>query len=545
MIALKRRYIISTSVAVVLLAAASWILSKAYASLHADLLPMLGLTLVGMLLMGAMWFLFAVARRQRAESEALHRAMLEATPDLMFRLSETGEYLDFHATDAARSRLASGTRVGATVKDALPPAVAEQWLDAIQGALRSGSAQSLEYDLPLLQGVRYFEARVVPFGFNQVVSIVRDISERIQAEEALRESERKFRAIFDQAVELIGATAPDGTILEVNRAVLDLFGVEQSDLFGKTMWDIPWMPHSPERQEKLQEQFREAITRAAAGELVHQVHYLDDREGETHVFDFAAGPVRDDEGNIDFLVARSHDITERVRAAAELRQSRQQLRTLSRRLIEVQEKERSHMARELHDHVGQALTAVKLNLDMIDRSSEDATIQEHVADSASIVGKLLEEVRNLAFELRPPLLDDLGLVAALRWYTNRQAERAGIVANFNAPTSETHLASEVASACFRVAQEAITNVMKHASARHLDVELQSEDDELTLTVRDDGVGFDVDTANRTTPDRAGMGIVGMQERVSLLEGSLAIESEPGGGTTARARFPTRRDNLAP
>ena len=542
MIALKRRYVIVTSIAVLLLAVASWVLSKVYVSLHANLLAMLGLTLAGMLLMGAMWGLFAIARRQTAESEARHRAMLAAMPDLMFRLSSTGEYLDYHAPEPARSLLAPGTRVGVAVKDTLPAEAAERWLNAIQLALGSGSVKVLEYTLPLEDGTHHFEARVVPFGSDQVVSVVRDITERFQAEERVRESERKFRAIFDQAVELIGAAKPDGTILEVNRTALDLLGLKRSDLVGKAFWDLSWPSGNPERQMNLHEQFREAAARAGAGEVVRQVHHVEGPGGETRVLDFAAAPVRDDEGNVDFLVARSHDITRRARAESELRASRQQLRTLSRRLIEVQERERSHIARELHDHVGQALTALKLNLDMIAPTAEDSPTQRRVQDSISIVGDLLEEVRTLAFELRPPLLDDLGLVAALRWYTSRQAERSGLEARFGAPASGLQLDGEVASACFRVAQEAITNAVKHSDAKNLIVELEARDGECLLTVEDDGVGFDATRVTSAGPEGASMGIVGMQERVSLVGGSLTIESQPDIGTTVSAHFPLERGN---
>ena len=542
MIALKRRYVIITTIAVLLLAAASWALSRLYVSLHANLLAMLGLTLAGMLLMGVMWALFGIARKQTAESDARHRAMLEAMPDLMFRLSSIGEYLDVHAPEPARKLLAAGTRIGATVRETLPAQEAEQWQMTIQRALGSGTAQSLEYVLPLPAGERHFEARVVPFGSDQVVTVVRDITERIDAEQAVRESERKFRAMFDQAVELIGAAKPDGTLFEINRAAVDMLGVDLTDLAGKKIWEIPWLPHAPESQARLQEQFQEAAAQALAGEYVQQTHVIEGPDGETRVLDFAAGPVRDEAGNIDFLFARSHDITDRVRAETELRASRQQLKTLSRRLIEVQERERSHIARELHDHVGQALTAAKLNLAMIEQGSDEPAIKKRAQDSISIVDDLLDEVRTLAFELRPPMLDDLGLVAALRWYTGRQAERAGIEADFRASASGWLLDEEAASACFRIAQEAITNALKHADAKTLVVALKAENDECILTVTDDGSGFDADRAIRVEPDPASMGIIGMRERVSLVGGSLTIESEPGVGTTVRASFPLHGTN---
>jgi PAS domain S-box-containing protein len=537
MITLKRRYVVITTIAVLLLAAASWAMSRLYISLHANLLAMLGLTLAGMVLMGVMWALFAIARRQTAESEARHRAMLEAIPDLMFRLSSTGEYLDVHAPEPARKLLAPGTRIGATVRETLPSLKSEHWQMVIQKALGSGTAQTLEYELSLPSGEHHFEARVVPFGSDQVVSVVRDITERFTAERAIRESERTFRAMFDQAIELIGAAKPDGTLFEINRAAVEMLNVDALDLIGKKIWDIPWLPHAPKSQAMLLEQFQAAAAQAVSGDHVQQTHVIEAADGETRVLDFAAGPVRDEAGNIDFLVARSHDITDRVRAETDLRASRQQLRRLSRRLIELQERERSHIARELHDHVGQALTAAKLNLAMIEQGSDETAIKKRAQDSISIVDDLLDEVRTLAFELRPPMLDDLGLVAALRWYTGRQAERAGIEADFRASASGWLLDEEAASACFRVAQEAIANALKHAEASNLAVGLKAENDECILTVTDDGSGFDADRATGAEPDPASMGIVGMHERVSLVGGSLTIESEPGVGTTVRASFP--------
>jgi signal transduction histidine kinase len=155
----------------------------------------------------------------------------------------------------------------------------------------------------------------------------------------------------------------------------------------------------------------------------------------------------------------------------------------------------------------------------------------------SMVDDLLDEVSGLAFELRPPILDDLGLVAALRWYTGRQAERAEIEADFRASASGWLLNDEAASACFRIAQEAITNALRHANPSRLVVELIAENNECILTVLDDGSGFDVDRATGSEPSSASMGIIGMRERVSLVGGELTIESEPGVGTTVSARFP--------
>ena len=204
----------------------------------------------------------------------------------------------------------------------------------------------------------------------------------------------------------------------------------------------------------------------------------------------------------------------------------------------VQETERGQIARELHDQLGQELTAVKLNLETVAQSVQDEPARQRVEESIAIVGELMAETRNLALELRPPVLDDLGLTAALRWYTERQAERGGIQTSFSGPDFAERPPKSVESACFRIGQEAITNVLRHANAQRLDVRLTTDDGELLLTVQDDGVGFEV-AADEDTSDRESMGMLGMQERASLVGGTLSIESEVGEGTTVRARFPLR------
>ena len=146
-------------------------------------------------------------------------------------------------------------------------------------------------------------------------------------------------------------------------------------------------------------------------------------------------------------------------------------------------------------------------------------------------------MRNLSLDLRPSLLDDLGLVPALRWHVNRQAERAGFTAVFTADVLEARLSPDLEIACFRVVQEALTNVVRYARAQHVLVELRRHDTELELTIRDDGVGFDVESALGRAMHGASLGLLGMDERVSLMGGQMEIESEPMGGTEIRARFP--------
>ena len=149
----------------------------------------------------------------------------------------------------------------------------------------------------------------------------------------------------------------------------------------------------------------------------------------------------------------------------------------------------------------------------------------------------MEAVRSMSLELRPSVLDDLGLAAALRWYADRQGRRAGLAVRVRTQLPTERLASDLETACFRVAQEAITNVARHAGAKRVEVDARAEDGTLDLTVRDDGTGFDVAAVRGGTTAEGSIGLDGMEERVRLLGGDFRIDSQPGTGTTVWARFP--------
>jgi signal transduction histidine kinase len=222
---------------------------------------------------------------------------------------------------------------------------------------------------------------------------------------------------------------------------------------------------------------------------------------------------------------REHERHLATRRALELSQER--LRALSRRLLEVQEEERGRLARDLHDDIGQALTALKIQLES----------RVRVEECIATVSHTLERVRQLSLSLRPLQLDDLGLVAALRSHLDRQTGIGGLTPHFDAAEAPRGVAPEVETACFRVAQEAITNVLRHARARNLWLRLFTAGGRLALSVRDDGGGFDLEAARRRGAAGASLGLVGMEERIALAGGTLELRSAPGQGTVLLATFP--------
>ena len=238
-----------------------------------------------------------------------------------------------------------------------------------------------------------------------------------------------------------------------------------------------------------------------------------------------------------------NDVTERLRTQEalervnrELELSHERLRALSRRLLEVQEEERGRLARDLHDDIGQVLTALKIQLESAQRAGDPARVTEAV----ETVQHTLERVRQLSLSLRPPQLDDLGLAAALRSHLDRQASVAGLAPHFDAAEAPQDIEPDTETACFRVAQEAITNVVRHARARNLWLRLFTATDRLALSVRDDGSGFDLDAARGRAASGASLGLVGMEERIALAGGSLELRAAPGQGTTLLATFPLEK-----
>jgi two-component system, NarL family, sensor histidine kinase UhpB len=218
-----------------------------------------------------------------------------------------------------------------------------------------------------------------------------------------------------------------------------------------------------------------------------------------------------------------------------LQRDRQQLQALSSQVIDAQEAERKRIARELHDETAQTLTSLLVRLRILERAADPSQVRACTAELRELTLKALEEVRNMARELRPTVLDDLGLVAAAQSYTEHSAERLGFAVTFRGEKFPHRLSPQVELVLYRVIQEALTNVARHATARHVGVVLAEERGHAVATIRDDGVGFDV-PAILASKER-GLGLFGMQERMALVGGRLEILSRPGSGTVVRAEAP--------
>src|SRR5438874_6465148 len=360
---------------------------------------------------------------------------------------------------------------------------------------------------------------------------------------------RRFRTLVEQSVDVIMLVGPTGELLYASLAASSVLGYAPGENLERATFELV----HPDDLAQLHALFRDLLTRSTGP--VRAEFRVRDKDGSWRYLE-ATGINRLDEPAVEAIVVTCRDVTDRRRAEESLRATQSLLQSvldnvvgqsaleelaeeelarrarqqeaLSRKLIEAQEAERRAVARELHDDFGPVLTALKLNLQRRDRDD---------AETIALVDGAIARMRELAQDLRPPLLDEFGLDASLGWYVEREAKRAGLDFRLALATLARRPPIAVETTCFRIAQEALTNVVRHAQARLVEVELSEANGTLLLTVRDDGQGFDVAAARRRAARGGSQGLLSMQERVTLADGDLDIDSTPSRGTAIRARLP--------
>lgn len=355
-----------------------------------------------------------------------------------------------------------------------------------------------------------------------------DITELKQADQKWRESEARYRSLFSNMLDgfaycqmIFDQGRPvDFMYLEVNDAFHRLTGLD--DVEGKRIGEL--LPGIRDAHPELFEIYgRVALT------------------GQPERFEFYMEPLREwfwvsvYSPEIGYFVAVFDSITQRKLAENELRDSRRQLRELSAFLQNVREEERTRIARELHDELGQALTALRIDLDWLDAKlpQKEARIGDKLALMREQVAKTVESVRRISQDLRPGVLDDLGLAAAIEWQAEQFQERTGVKCTLVMNREEFELDSPVATSVFRIVQEALTNVARYAEAKEVIITVSEEAYGIRLRVRDDGKGFDA----AVKPGKKSYGLLGIRERVSMLGGAVDITSSPGAGTSILAWIP--------
>jgi PAS domain S-box-containing protein len=357
-----------------------------------------------------------------------------------------------------------------------------------------------------------------------VAALILDLSEQSRLQHELDGFKRRLRSVFELAPVAIWI-ADNDRIVFANRAAERLFG-EGHALLGQPLHALL----SETTQAGLRTQLARALVGTSEVPVVHgHVVRPDGTQREVEIA-LAALP---DHGHttVQMVVA---DVTQQRREAAALAESREALRRLSTNVVEAREEERRRIARELHDELGQRLTALKMELAALRAAGDgDGEGHEQIDNMLGMVDETLASVRRISTDLRPMMLDDLGLNAALEWLGRDAARRLGIEVTVRLGENEPPLDDRVATAAFRMVQEALTNVARHARASDVQIELRQHDGELELTVQDNGVGYPADALRR----EGSFGLIGMRERAAMLGGRVDLANPAGGGARLVVHLP--------
>lgn len=357
--------------------------------------------------------------------------------------------------------------------------------------------------------------------------------EHRQGQEALRHSEKRLRAITAALGEAVFVTDANGCLLSMNPESERLLGWRESELAGRYIHDIihRHSADSPPVAASLCGSLC-AIQQGQAVRVEEDIFLR--KDGTTVPVAYVSTPLFED-GRLVGAVSALQDITSRKKARQELLESRHRLQELSAHLQAVREEERTQIARELHDELGQILTAFKMDVSWLSSKTAagDAAVQGKLASMNKMIDDTLDWVRRMSSDLRPIMLDDLGLRPAIEWLLEEFSRRHGVATRLNACSEECRLDQAYSTAAYRIIQECLTNVARHAGASLVEVSLLCGE-ELTIIVRDNGCGFSPGTPGK----RKSFGLLGIRERAASLDGHCDIASATdGSGTTITVRLP--------
>ena len=359
-------------------------------------------------------------------------------------------------------------------------------------------------------------------------TIISDVGAERQQEQALQKSESRYREIVETASEGICIVNDRNEIVFANRRLGVMLGVPAESLIGRSASELVNEHDAAEAQAMFD---RRDI--GADGQTDQRLRRADGLDLLTAV---STTIRRDEDGRFTGMLRMYTDAT----ARNELTESRD---ALVRQLVAAQESERQRIARELHDQLGQHIVGLSLGLARLNALTETDEQRDLIALLRRLADLLGKDVHSLAIELRPAALDHLGLSAAVRAYAETIAERSGLDIDVHAePWDDSTVDGAVQTGLYRIAQEALTNVVKHARAQHVSVILERDRDTLRLIVEDDGRGFEPRKLSRA--DHGGLGLAGIRERASLMGGDVTIESVMNGGTTVFVRIPVRAEGPA-
>ena len=464
------------------------------------------------------------------ESEYRLRTILDTDPECIKLMDEKGMLIDINK--AGLQMVEAGT-VEELAGESLLKVVAEPFKKQTQAQITAayrGLPGRFEFEMNTLKGKkRWCEISLVPFrnaegNIISVLGVTRDMTENLEARNALIRNEEKYRTLVEQAADAIALYDATGRILDVNSGASNLLGYSKEELMEMRLDQVLTSEETllnPVRYDILQE-----------GKSTVKQRKMRRKDGVVVETEVSSQQLPDGR-----FLSVIRDLTDRIKAEQELQRYYTQLKELNSYLQNVREEERSNIAREIHDELGQQLTVLKMDISWVYKKvgEQSPELKERLQGLIEMVDNTVRSVRRISSELRPSMLDDLGLPAAMEWHAQEFMKRTGISIETHIDAFDRVLPGKVAITVFRVFQESLTNVARHANANKVVVTLllQSDPDCLLLTVKDDGRGF----LMKDIESRKTLGILGMKERIAIINGKYSIKSQPGKGTLVSINVP--------
>jgi len=359
--------------------------------------------------------------------------------------------------------------------------------------------------------------------------IKQELAERKRSEQELKESEEKYRTLtYNVNVSVFrNSPGPNGRFIEVNPEILKMFGYESKKEFFKL--NVSDLYQNPEERKK----FSEKMLRD--GSVKNEELQLKKKDGTPITCSVSAVAVKDEKGRAKYFDGIIEDITERKRVEEEIKESREQIRNFAAHLGSAREQERTVIAREIHDELGQSLTALKMDLSWLYKKMprDKALLPKRTKSMLGLVDTTIQSVKRISSELRPGLLDDIGVSAAIEWQGEEFQNHTGIRCEVNVEPEDIILDQERSIAIFRIFQEALTNIARHAKATRVKASLKTKAGKLELKVRDNGRGIEEEKIS----DPKSFGLIGIRERAQFLDGTVEIRGIRDKGTTITVRIP--------
>lgn len=464
------------------------------------------------------------ALQKLAESEERYRTLIERVSDAFIAFDKNMCYTYVNKKAGEITRRDPQSLIGKYVWDEFPEAIGSATYKAFNTAMATQQYMcNTDYfePLQLWQENHFYPS---PDGLSV---FIRDISEKMKAEKKLVENEQRFRAMIENNADAILLTDEKLAVLYQSPSAERITGVTLHGRLARPGISYTHPDDIP------------VVKKAIDTSLLQpgKPFYFQSRllHAEGHYI-WIEGVVTNllHDNSVKALAFNYRDVTQRKEAEEKLNESLEQIRLLASHLQDVREEERSAMAREIHDELGQQLTGLKMDIAWISRkTADDEKVQQKIKGTMELMDTMVKTVRKIATDLRPSVLDDLGLVEAMGWQSKEFEKRSGISVEFSWDETGIPIPGNIAIALFRTYQESLTNVARHAAATRVDTRLTRYNNHLNLTITDNGKGFDILRAGY----KKTLGLLGMKERALMIGGTYDITSQPGQGTTVLVSVP--------